>query len=89
MEQGKIIQIMGAVVDVRFPQEHVPKIQEALTVVVEDHTRVMEVAQQLGEGVVRCIMMDTSEGLSKGLEVTGNRCRHYGSCWRKSIGQNV
>ena len=36
MEQGKIIQIMGAVVDVRFPQEHVPKIQEALTVVVED-----------------------------------------------------
>ena len=70
MEQGKIIQIMGAVVDVRFPQEHVPKIQEALTVVVEDHTRVMEVAQQLGEGVVRCIMMDTSEGLSKGLEVT-------------------
>ena len=70
MEQGKIIQIMCAVVDVRLPQERGPKIQEALTVVVEDHTRVMEVAQQLGEGVVRCIMMDTSEGLSKGLEVT-------------------
>ncbi|MBO8434499.1 MAG: F0F1 ATP synthase subunit beta [Tyzzerella sp.] len=70
MEQGKIIQIMGAVVDVRFPQGSVPKIQEALTVEVDGSKRVMEVAQQLGNSVVRCIMMDTSEGLSNGLIVT-------------------
>ena len=70
MEQGKIIQIMGAVVDVRFPQGSVPKIQEALTVEVDGSKRVMEVAQQLGNSVVRCIMMDTSEGLSNGLPVT-------------------
>lgn len=87
MEQGKIIQIMGAVVDVRFPQEHVPKIQEALTVVVEDHTRVMEVAQQLGEGVVRCIMMDTSEGLSKGLEVTATGAGITAPVGKKVLGR--
>ncbi len=70
-EQGKIIQIMGPVVDVRFfENSRIPRIKEALTVEVDDSKRVMEVAQQLGEGVVRCIMMDTSEGLSKGLTVT-------------------
>lgn len=70
-EQGKIIQIMGPVVDVRFfENSRIPRIKEALTVEVDDGKRVMEVAQQLGEGVVRCIMMDTSEGLSKGLIVT-------------------
>ena len=70
-EQGKIIQIMGPVVDVRFfENSRIPRIKEALTVEVDNIKRVMEVAQQLGEGVVRCIMMDTSEGLSKGLTVT-------------------
>ena len=70
-EQGKIIQIMGPVVDVRFfENSRIPRIKEALTVEVDNEKRVMEVAQQLGEGVVRCIMMDTSEGLSKGLNVT-------------------
>ena len=69
-EQGKIIQIMGPVVDVRFPEGRIPKIEEALQVTIDDHVCVMEVAQQLGEGVVRCVMMDASEGLSKGLIVT-------------------
>lgn len=69
-EQGKIIQIMGPVVDVRFPEGRIPKIEEALQVTIDDHMCVMEVAQQLGEGVVRCVMMDASEGLYKGLSVT-------------------
>lgn len=69
-EQGKIIQIMGPVVDVRFKEGKIPKIKEALTVEVEGGKRVMEVAQQMGDGVVRCVMMDTSEGLAKGFDVT-------------------
>jgi F-type H+-transporting ATPase subunit beta len=60
---------MGAVVDVAFNDCKVPKIREALAVTVENERRVMEVAQQLGDGEVRCIMLDTSEGLSKGMMV--------------------
>jgi F-type H+-transporting ATPase subunit beta len=65
---------MGAVVDVAFNDCKVPKIREALAVTVENERRVMEVAQQLGDGEVRCIMLDTSEGLSKGMtvEATGS-----------------
>lgn len=84
-EQGKIIQIMGPVVDVRFfENSRIPRIKEALTVEVDNEKRVMEVAQQLGEGVVRCIMMDTSEGLSKGLNVTAT-----GDGITVSVGENI
>ncbi len=74
MNTGNIIRIMGAVVDVAFNDCKVPKIREALAVTVENERRVMEVAQQLGDGEVRCIMLDTSEGLSKGMtvEATGS-----------------
>jgi F-type H+-transporting ATPase subunit beta len=71
---GNIIRIMGAVVDVAFGDGRVPKIKDALAVTVGEEKRVMEVAQQLGDGEVRCIMLDTSEGLSKGMavEATGS-----------------
>jgi F-type H+-transporting ATPase subunit beta len=69
MNTGKIIRIMGAVVDVAFNDGRVPKIKDALAVTVDGERRIMEVAQQLGDGEVRCIMLDTSEGLSKGLSV--------------------
>ena len=55
---GKIIRVMGPVVDVRFDSGKLPKINEALTVQAEGSVRTMEVAQQLGGGEVRCIMMD-------------------------------
>jgi len=68
MSTGKIIQIIGAVVDVEFPQETVPNIYSALIVTKKNLT--MEVQQQIGGGVVRCIAMGASDGLSRGLEVT-------------------
>ncbi|MGB5445671.1 MAG: F0F1 ATP synthase subunit beta [Psychromonas sp.] len=68
MSTGKIVQIIGAVVDVEFPQEFVPNIYSALIVTEKNLT--MEVQQQIGGGVVRCIAMGASEGLSRGLEVT-------------------
>ncbi len=69
MDKGKIIAVMGPVVDVQFPDENIPYIRDAL--IVENHGKeeVMEVAQHIGNNMVRCIMMAASEGLSKDMEV--------------------
>ncbi len=67
MSSGKIVQIIGAVVDVEFSQEDVPSIYNAL--IVTEKSLTMEVQQQIGGGVVRCIAMGATEGLSRGLDV--------------------
>ena len=64
---GRIVQIIGAVIDVEFPRDSVPKVYDALRVTEKDLT--LEVQQQLGDGVVRTIAMGSSEGLSRGLAV--------------------
>jgi len=64
---GKIVQVIGAVIDVEFPRKTVPNVYDALR--VKDFGLVMEVQQQLGDGVVRTIAMGSSEGLKRGLEV--------------------
>jgi len=68
MSSGRIVQIIGAVIDVEFPRENVPKVYDALTVNSTGLT--LEVQQQLGDGIVRSIAMGTSDGLARGLEVT-------------------
>lgn len=74
---GRIVQISGSVIDVAFESQEMPKIREALTVVLNDKTLVMEVAQHIDRGTVRCIMLSGSEGLYRGMEVTatGNNIR--------------
>ncbi|HUL13968.1 MAG TPA: F0F1 ATP synthase subunit beta [Methylococcaceae bacterium] len=67
MSSGKIVQIIGAVVDVEFPRESLPKIYDALR--VEGANLVLEVQQQLGDGVVRTIAMGSTDGLQRGLAV--------------------
>ena len=71
---GKIVQVSGSVVDVRFEPGHLPKIKEALVVKLEDKEVVMEVAQHIGDYTVRCIMLAGSEGLARNMDViaTGN-----------------
>ena len=71
MSNGIIVQVIGAVVDVQFPQDSVPKVYDALKIVSEGQTQglVLEVQQQTGGGVVRCISMGTSDGLRRGAEV--------------------
>ena len=64
---GRIVQIIGAVVDVEFPRDDVPKVYDALT--VSGKEAILEVQQQLGDGVVRAIVMGSSEGLQRGIEV--------------------
>ena len=68
MEKGKIAQVMGPVVDVAF-DNYLPLINEALKVTVDGQDRVMEVSKHMGNHVVRCILLDGSEGLSRGMEV--------------------
>ena len=66
---GKIVQVSGSVIDVRFDEGKLPKIREALTVSLGDKELVMEVAGHVGEGTVRCIMLAGSEGLYRGMDV--------------------
>ena len=70
MQTGKIVQVMGPVVDVAFDTTPLPEIKTALK--VDNHGRecVMEVAQQMGQSVVRCIMLSASEGLERDMVVT-------------------
>ncbi|CAH9019934.1 F0F1 ATP synthase subunit beta [Candidatus Nitrosacidococcus sp. I8] len=68
MSSGKTVQIIGAVVDVEFPRDSIPKIYDALT--INEARLTLEVQQQLGDGVVRTIAMGSSDGLRRGMEVT-------------------
>ena len=63
---GTVVEVIGAVVDIEFPRDHVPKVNDALIQV--DHDRVFEVQQQLGDGVVRTIAMGTTDGLKRGTQ---------------------
>ena len=65
---GRITQVLGAVVDVQFDGE-LPFIMSALTTKTGDNTLVLEVAQELGERTVRCIAMDSTDGMVRGQEV--------------------
>lgn len=74
MEKGKIVQILGPVIDVEFETEQLPLIHDALTVVNKGKEVVMEVEQHMGNRTVRCILLAASEGLHKGMEVTATGC---------------
>jgi len=67
MSSGQIVQIIGAVIDVEFPRDNVPKVYDALT--IEGKELVLEVQQQLGDGIVRTIAMGSTDGMKRGLTV--------------------
>ncbi len=67
METGKVVEIIGAVIDVQFPREAMPNIFDAL--LIEDGGLTLEVQQQIGDGIVRTIAMGTTDGLKRGLDV--------------------
>ena len=70
MNKGRIVQVSGPVIDVRFDNGNPPKLREALTVEVDGERKTMEVAQLLGDNEVRCIILSQSEGLARDMEVT-------------------
>ncbi len=70
MKQGEIVQIIGAVIDVRFGGNELPAILNALEIKRQDDSRlILEVQQHLGEGTVRCVAMDSTDGLVRGMKV--------------------
>ncbi len=69
MSSGNIVQIIGAVVDVEYPSQSIPKVYDALLVQGEGISTTLEVQQQLGDGVVRTIALGSTDGLRRGLEV--------------------
>ncbi|AKH68103.1 ATP synthase, F1 beta subunit [Spongiibacter sp. IMCC21906] len=71
MSSGRIVQVIGAVIDVEFPRDAVPQVYDALT--VTDSGLTLEVQQQLGDGVVRAIALGSSEGLRRGLDVNNTK----------------
>lgn len=80
MEKGKIVQVLGPVIDVAFPGK-LPMIKDALTVDNGGKTCVMEVAQHMGNGIVRCISLSSTEGFAKDMEVIAT-----GSCIKVPVG---
>ena len=80
---GKVVQCIGAVVDVEFPRDQLPKVYDALIIDDKDSTAevglTLEVQQQLGDGVVRTIAMGSSDGLSRGTHFASTGCLLYTS----------
>ena len=85
MSTGKIVQVIGAVVDVEFPREALPKIYDALVVDEKDLT--MEVQQLLGDGVVRTIAMGSSDGLKREMSVTNTAAPISVPVGQKTLGR--
>ena len=65
---GSVIQVVGPVLDIRFPEEHLPELLSAIEVVQGDRVVIAEVAQHIGDNVVRCIAMSSTDGLQRGIE---------------------
>ena len=69
LQKGKVVQVTGTVVDVQFSTNHIPEIPFLLYIDLKDRKAAIEVAQQLGDGIVRCIAIENVNGVSRGLEV--------------------
>jgi len=87
MNKGKIIQVLGPVVDVEFEGSVLPNMKDALEVVNNGKVCVMEVAQHIGKNVVRCIMLTSSDGLYRGMEVTATGSGIKVPVGRKTLGR--
>ena len=82
---GKITQIIGAVLDIKYADGHLPEINEAIEITRQDNTRlVVEVAQHLGDDVVRCIAMGPTDGLVRGMETVAT-----GAAISVPVGENT
>lgn len=84
MEKGKIVQVLGPVVDVEFESGKLPMVRDALEVMNDGKRLVMEVASHIGNNIVRCILLGSSEGLVKDMEVTAT-----GSCIKVPVGKQI
>ncbi len=82
MSSGSVVEIIGAVIDVEFPRDSIPKVYDALK--LGETKLTMEVQQQLGDGVVRAIAMGSTDGLRRGMSV-----ENTGDAIRVPVGQKT
>ena len=68
LHKGKVVQVTGPVLDIRFAEGELPDLNNAIEIEIGDHKLVAEVAQQIGDDVVRCIAMSSTDGLARGVE---------------------
>ena len=87
MKKGRIVQVMGPVVDVEFENGGLPYIKEALEVMNGGTRCVMEVAQHIGHNTVRCVMLASSEGLCRDMEVTATGTGIQVPVGKKTLGR--
>ena len=67
MNTGKVIQVIGAAVDIQFDQAHLPAIENAIEIEMDGGNKIVaEVAQQMGDGIVRCVSLESTDGLQRG-----------------------
>jgi F-type H+/Na+-transporting ATPase subunit beta len=85
MSEGKIVQCIGAVIDVEFSRENIPKVYDALA--MEGSELILEVQQQLGDGVVRTIALGSSDGLRRGMMVTNTGDKITVPVGKKTLGR--
>ncbi|MEC8996426.1 MAG: F0F1 ATP synthase subunit beta, partial [Pseudomonadota bacterium] len=82
MDSGKVVEIIGAVVDVQFPRQAIPKVYDALK--IQENNLTLEVQQQIGDGIVRTIAMGSTDGLKRGLDV-----QNTGEAIKVPVGQKT
>ena len=70
---GKVVQVIGPVLDIRFDDGHLPDLLNAIEIETQGHTVVAEVAQHVGDNVVRCISMNATDGMVRGLDAKDTR----------------
>ena len=85
--KGTVIQIMGPVLDIRFADDHLPELLTAIEVPHGDRTIVAEVAQHIGDNVVRCIAMSSTDGLQRGVEAIDTGAPISGPVGPKVLGR--
>ena len=86
---GRIVQILGNVVDVEFPPEELPDIYNAFEGPRDGHRRVLEVQQLLAGGTVRCFAMDTTDGLRRGMVAYDTGGSDHGAGWGGHPGPGI
>ena len=85
--KGSVAQVMGPVVDVRFEEGYLPAINNALTMQIGDRTLTVEVSQHVGDHIVRCIAMSSTDGLKRGTPVIDTGCAISVPVGRKTLGR--
>jgi F-type H+/Na+-transporting ATPase subunit beta len=87
---GRVVQILGGVVDVEFTEGKIPELFEAIEVEREGKdTLVLEVQKHLGNNWVRTVSMDSTDGLQRGVPCKGHRRSHHGTCGSFHVGTHL